>query len=515
MLGFISKSKHNQLLAELEHERNKSKSLENNLERLEEKIQKINKEREIIIQDAKNEYDKIIEKANLAAKEQIASYIPKILEEEKKFEEIQEKRNALLSDAKKESVRIIQGAKKEYDRIIEKANLAAKEQIASYIPKILEKEKELEDLSDKLKTEKNKIASLEIDIDINENVSTIYNYESLVNGPLSDEIKEKLDGILKKHKALIRSKSSYTIEENITFNDSLSKGVARQNRLAKFLVVTFNAEVNNLISNVTMRNFTSSVKKIEKWFERVNKAGADDYVVLNRELLNIRLEELRIFFEYKLKREIEQEEQRYIQDSIREENKVKKEIEQFINNRELEEKKLQRDIKDATEEIKLASESEIYKLHEKIDSLKRKLEIASSEKERAISMAQLTRSGNVYIISNKGSFGEGVYKIGMTRRLDPMERVRELGNASVPFFYDVHAIIPSDDAPSLEKKLHDKFSKKRVNKVNHRREFFKVSIGEIEEAIKELIEDDVEIIKTVKSEQYEDSLFLGKEHITQ
>ena len=161
----------------------------------------------------------------------------------------------------------------------------------------------------------------------------------------------------------------------------------------------------------------------------------------------------------------------------------------------------------------MANQDEIEKLNKHIEHLKLKLERASQEKERALSMAQLTRSGYVYVISNKGSFGEGVYKIGMTRRLEPLDRVRELSGASVPFQFDVHALIPSDDAPSLENKLHTRFSSKRVNKVNQRREFFKLSIKEIEDALNEFVDVDFNLLSEVDSQQYEESILLEEESV--
>lgn len=101
-----------------------------------------------------------------------------------------------------------------------------------------------------------------------------------------------------------------------------------------------------------------------------------------------------------------------------------------------------------------------------------------------IARAQLTRSGHIYIISNLGSFGENIYKIGLTRRLDPLERIRELGDASVPFEFDVHAVIFSEDAPALEAQLHQAFADRRVNRVNERKEFFQVCIAEIAEVVR-------------------------------
>jgi hypothetical protein len=126
-------------------------------------------------------------------------------------------------------------------------------------------------------------------------------------------------------------------------------------------------------------------------------------------------------------------------------------------------------------------------------------------------MAQLTRSGYVYVISNKGSFGENVYKIGMTRRLEPLDRIKELSGASVPFHFDVHAFIPSDDAPSLENKLHTKFSSKRVNKINHRREFFKLTLKEIEDALTEFSDSEFNLVSDVISIQYEESMLIEEE----
>lgn len=115
------------------------------------------------------------------------------------------------------------------------------------------------------------------------------------------------------------------------------------------------------------------------------------------------------------------------------------------------------------------------------------------------------RAGYVYIISNIGSFGENIYKIGMTRRLDPMERVDELGDASVPFKFDVHAMIFSDDAPALETALHHAFEKKKVNMINGRREFFNVTLEEIEDVVKANYDKTVEFIKIPQAEQYRES----------
>ena len=133
-----------------------------------------------------------------------------------------------------------------------------------------------------------------------------------------------------------------------------------------------------------------------------------------------------------------------------------------------------------------ASEAEKAKLQEQVSALEVRLQEALAMKERAMSMAQQTRTGYVYVISNVRSFGEGIYKIGMTRRLDPMDRVRELGDASVPFPFEVHYMIYTDDAPKLEAELHQRFAEFKMNSDNYRKEFFKVPIEDIESVLKEL-----------------------------
>ncbi len=136
-----------------------------------------------------------------------------------------------------------------------------------------------------------------------------------------------------------------------------------------------------------------------------------------------------------------------------------------------------------------------------------KLAEAEERGKKALSMAQQTKRGHVYIISNVGSFGENVYKVGLTRRLDPTERVRELGDASVPFPFDVHAMLRSEDAPALETALHRRFIEKQVNKVNKRKEFFQVSLKELKEVVDEL---GIEGTWTLESEasEYRETLAL-------
>ena len=130
-------------------------------------------------------------------------------------------------------------------------------------------------------------------------------------------------------------------------------------------------------------------------------------------------------------------------------------------------------------------------------------------------MAQQTKRGHVYVISNIGSFGEEVFKVGMTRRLEPMDRVKELGDASVPFSFDVHAMIYSDDAPALEKSLHRVFDDKSVNKVNPRKEFFKLPLSEIKQAVEQENVDDVHWTLKAEAAEYRESMSINRSIVKQ
>ena len=155
------------------------------------------------------------------------------------------------------------------------------------------------------------------------------------------------------------------------------------------------------------------------------------------------------------------------------------------------------------------SAAEIARLKDYIERLQMAVKEAQQRHERALSMAQQTRAGYVYVISNIGSFGEGVYKIGMTRRIEPMERVVELGDASVPFPFDVHAMIWSEDAPTLEAELHRTFDDRKVNAINGRKEFFRVTLDEVRTVLSRMGVDAV-IVDYPAAVQYRDSLMIAR-----
>jgi hypothetical protein len=258
----------------------------------------------------------------------------------------------------------------------------------------------------------------------------------------------------------------------------------RRTTAINFVMDAFNGKVDSILSMVKHDNYGTLEQKIKDAYYLVNNLGeAFRNATVTEEFLNVRIQELHwatIVNELKLR---EREEQRAIKEQIREEEKARREYEKAIKDAAKEEEMLRKAIEKAQREVSQATEEQRAKFEEQLRLLNEKLQVAEEKNQRAISMAQQTRTGHVYIISNIGSFGEHVYKIGMTRRLEPIDRIRELGDASVPFEFDVHSMILSEDAPGLEKQLHKRFLQSQLNKVNPRKEFFRLSLKEIRETI--------------------------------
>ncbi|WP_299008848.1 GIY-YIG nuclease family protein, partial [uncultured Shewanella sp.] len=192
------------------------------------------------------------------------------------------------------------------------------------------------------------------------------------------------------------------------------------------------------------------------------------------------------------------------------EQRAIKEFQKAIAEAEKEEKMYRNLLDKAQKELAKATEQNRSDMEQRIAILEQQLAEAEAKEERAKSMAEKTRKGHVYVISNVGSFGEDVYKIGLTRRLDPMDRIKELGDASVPFPFDVHAMIYTDDAPALEAALHREFHAHRVNAVNLRKEFFSVDLNDIKQAVENIASVDTEFKMTALAEDYYESLRLSE-----
>lgn len=211
----------------------------------------------------------------------------------------------------------------------------------------------------------------------------------------------------------------------------------------------------------------------------------------------------KIEYNYYVKKEQARQEQLAIREQMRQEAEERKALEAERKKIEQEESKYNSEIEKLRTQLTSAKDEELEKLNARILALQAQLADVAIKKDEISTLAN-GKAGNVYVISNLGSFGENVFKIGMTRRLNPQDRVDELGNASVPFRFDVHSFIFSDDAVGLENKLHTILTDKRVNKVNMRKEFFNVSLDELEQLVTE-IEPTAEFNRTMAAEEFRQS----------
>ncbi|MGL1891998.1 MAG: DUF4041 domain-containing protein [Spirochaetaceae bacterium] len=320
----------------------------------------------------------------------------------------------------------------------------------------------------------------------------------------SEKIKDTIDNVKNKQKLMIKDKSAIYCNTEWTVEGSKAKGRTMTNRNIRMTARAFNNECDSAISSTKWNNVSRMVSRIEKAFSAINKLNDSNKIYISPEYLSLKLEELTLTHEYKEKKQEEKEEQAELKRQMKEEAKIVKEAEiaekELLKQEELL-NKIRREVEDATGDKLNQLQKQINDYEDEIEKNKRK-----------ISLAQQTKRGVVYIISNIGSFGDNIYKIGMTRREDPMERVKELSSASVPFSFDIHAKIKSEDAPALEKSLHKIFKDKRVNLVNNRKEFFNVNFDKIRKEVDQL-ELNAEIFETIEAREYRETQALRKEKV--
>jgi vacuolar-type H+-ATPase subunit I/STV1 len=234
-------------------------------------------------------------------------------------------------------------------------------------------------------------------------------------------------------------------------------------------------------------------ERISKSFAAINDLGQVMKVSISESYMDLKLAELRLEHELEQKKHDVIEEQRAAREKIREQEKAHREAEAELEKAVQDEDKFSKAIEKAKVEAAKAGGEEHARLTNRILELEEKLANVQKRKERAKALAELTTAGYVYVLSNIGSFGENVVKIGMTRRLEPNDRVKELSDASVPFSFDVHAMVYSENAPALERAFHERFADRTLNLLNQRKEFFRVSIAELDAFV---VEKDLKIAFT-------------------
>lgn len=273
------------------------------------------------------------------------------------------------------------------------------------------------------------------------------------------------------------------------------------------MVIALRAEIQNVLYHLKYEKLDKSIEDVKtvsaKYLKIAGEGNQQIAGTLTKfigEIEYLFINSVKIEYNYYVKKEQARQEQLAIRAQMKQEAEERKALEAERKKIEQEESKFQAQIAALTNQAHSAEGQELEILKSRILELQNQLSNVIIKKDD-ITNLQNGKAGNVYVISNLGSFGENVFKIGMTRRLDPQDRIDELGNASVPFRFDVHSFIFSDDASALETELHKRLNDKRVNKVNLRKEFFSVSIDELENLVTEICPT-AEFNKTMLAEEF-------------
>lgn len=374
---------------------------------------------------------------------------------------------------------------------------------AANVSQLFERVKQLNLEIEKLNTEianKHKLISIyDTDISLQE-----YGlYKPTYEFANSDLYKDKLKDIRDRQKELIKNDKAALGSTNWTVDGSASKGKAMVKDNKKLLLRAFNVECDDIVDNVKVSNIDRSLERIYKISDQISKLGKTMSISITKAYIDLKIQEVKLALDYQQKKLEEKERIKELRAQEREEARVLKEIEE-------ERKRLLKEQSHYNNALaSLMSQIEKYgetpELIDKRKQLEEKIGDTVTAIENVDYRAANRKAGYVYIISNIGAFGENIYKIGMTRRLDPQERVDELGDASVPFNFDVHAMIFTEDAPKLESALHHAFESHKLNKINTRREFFAVSLEAIKAEVRKNFDKTVEWIDVPEAEQYRQS----------
>lgn len=333
-------------------------------------------------------------------------------------------------------------------------------------------------------------------------------FERRYNFSDSTRYKDALDTLRMGQKDMVKNGSAGEIISPMLLDGNKSKGRAMQNQLIKAAIRGFNGEADALLVKVTVSNVDKKVQALRKAFEQINKMYQRNMIRLTLSYLDSKIEELRLAAEYEMQKQEEKELLREQRAKEKEDKKLQAEIANRRKQLEKDRKHFKQMLANVEEIIKIASPDEFDKLKSQLSEYQDKLSELDEIEEDIDYREGHATAGYVYIISNIGAFGEDVYKIGVTRRLEPMDRIRELGSASVPFQFDVHALIFSEEAFALESELHNKFAKYKVNKVNGRKEYFKVPFAEIKAVLDSHKELAIELTETAEAFEYRQGLLL-------
>lgn len=405
-------------------------------------------------------------------------------------------------------------AKKKLNKLNEKYAYRTQESVQKEISAL---KKEEEDMSKKLQMLKKEEIKLHDNIKMyqEENEMQICGLYNPTYSLMSvDSLKEKLSRIRDRQKQMVKDDIALNFSTFWTLDGDTKAGEKLNRDNMKMVLRAFNNECTASVQKVRYSNIATIEKKIRKAAEQINKLNERNKISITDEYLQLKIDELYVAYDYECAKQKERERIAALKEQEKEERRVQKELEE-------QRKKSEKDIKHY-ENARREYETQIEKFKKEnrdtadLESMVQEIEQKISDKKKDVEKMDYRqanqKAGYVYIISNIGSFGKDVYKIGMTRRLNPADRINELSSASVPFKFDVHAMIFSDDAPKLEADLHRAFEKKRVNLVNNRKEFFHVTLDDIKKELKKHHEELIEISDYPEAEEYYQTLEIQKKN---
>lgn len=312
----------------------------------------------------------------------------------------------------------------------------------------------------------------------------------------SVKLRVELDRVQSKIKETVRSKTAIHAATNFFFNDSAAQGRKFVNEMSRIMLRAYNAEAENCVKTVKAGNLLTAIGRLAKAKEQIEKQGQMISLRVSDDYHYLRVQELELAADFQMRLQEEKEAERERKAELREQRKAEQEL-------RAERERLEKQL--AKEQAHYMNVKAMLEDRGDIDAIRR-IEERLADVQRAIDDVDYRtaniRAGFVYVISNLGSFGPNMVKIGLTRRLEPLDRVRELGDASVPFRFDIHALFFCDDAVTVETKLHQAFAEKRVNRVNLRREFFRATPDEVLAVLKSTVGEVVQFKSEPDAEEY-------------
>ena len=318
----------------------------------------------------------------------------------------------------------------------------------------------------------------------------IYNYHHPLEN--AEQYRSRLSAINTRVKEMVKAGDAILASDQFSYNNSLAMGRKMTADFSKLMLRAYNAEADNCVRVLRAGNVVTAKKRLDRAVQSIARLGAMMEMRVNPRYHELRFEELELTSDYLMKKQEEKEAAREERERLREERRAEQEL-------AAEHERLDKERAHYLAALEVLRANADEKATAEMEQRLRDVDAAIAQNDYR---AANVRAGYVYVISNPGSFGKQVVKIGMTRRLEPMDRVRELGDASVPFPFDVHALFFADDAVALEQELHNAFDEARVNRVNLRREFFFATPLEVREVLAETLGVLLEFTENPEATQY-------------